>query len=72
VDAFSGDEDVGCGVVLDEVVVVVVFVVLECEGEVEVDVDVEVEVVVVDEDVEEVVELDPAASKDACAAMRFA
>jgi hypothetical protein len=45
-DDFSGDEEVGCGVVFDEVVVVVVFVVPECEGEVE------VELVVVDEDVE--------------------
>jgi hypothetical protein len=45
-DDCSGDDEVGCGVVLDEVVVfvVVVFVVPECEG------DVEVELVVVDED----------------------
>jgi hypothetical protein len=49
-DDFSGDEEVGCGVVLDEVVVVVVFVVPECEGEVEVEV---VVVVVVDDDDED-------------------
>jgi hypothetical protein len=44
---FSGADDVGCGVVLDELVVVVLLVpgALECEGEVEVE-------VVVDEDEE--------------------
>ena len=66
-DDFSGDEEVGCGVVLDEVVVVVVFVVPECEGEVEVEpvvvdeddeVEVEVEVEVEDEDEEAEEELD--------------
>jgi len=47
-DDFSGDEDVGCGVVLDELVVVVLLVpgalewpgALECEGEVEVELEV--------------------------------
>jgi hypothetical protein len=60
-DDFSGDEEVGCGVVSDGVVVVVVLVVLECEGEVEVELEVAVEVavevvvvvVVVDDEVED-------------------
>jgi hypothetical protein len=44
-DDFSGDEDVGCGVVLDELVVVVLFLpgAFECEGEVEVELEVVVE-----------------------------
>jgi hypothetical protein len=51
---FSGEEEVGCGVVLDEFVVVV-FVVpgpAECEGEVEVELE------VVEEELVELVELD--------------
>ncbi|HEX3835105.1 MAG TPA: hypothetical protein VHW04_24200 [Solirubrobacteraceae bacterium] len=45
-DDCSGEDEVGCGVVLDEVVVVVVLVLVvpECEGEVEVELE------VVDED----------------------
>jgi hypothetical protein len=49
-DDCSGDEEVGCGVVFDEVVVVVVFVVPEREGEVEVELVVVVVVVVAEDD----------------------